>query len=52
MDCSVLLFGKIPDSPWLPDLFLKSTYSRTLVTRTLTGNEKRFELAGNLNYRG
>ena len=27
-------------------------YSRTLVTRTLRGNEKRFELAGNSSYRG
>ena len=27
-------------------------YSRTLVTRTLKGNEKWFELAGNSRYRG
>ena len=27
-------------------------YSRTLVTRTLKGNEKRFELEGNLSYQG
>ena len=27
-------------------------YSRTLVTRTLQGNEKRFELTGNSSYRG
>ena len=28
------------------------TYSKTLVTRTLKGNEKQFELAGNSSYRG
>ena len=27
-------------------------YSRTLVTRTLKGNKKRFELEGNLSYQG
>ena len=27
-------------------------YSRTLVTQTLKGNKKRFELAENLSYRG
>ena len=27
-------------------------YSRTLVTRTLKGNEKRFELKANSSYRG
>ena len=27
-------------------------YSRTLVTRTLKGNEKRFDLAGNSSYWG
>ena len=27
-------------------------YSRTLVTQTQKGNEKRFELEGNLSYQG
>ena len=32
--------------------FQKNKYSRTLVTRTLKGNEKQFELAGNSSYQG
>ena len=30
----------------------RSTYSSTPVTRTLKGNEKQFELAGNSNHQG
>ena len=39
---------EFPHRLWLLDI---DTYSRTPVTRTLQGNEKQFELAGNSSYR-
>ena len=42
-----------PKATWFATLTVKQwKYSRTPVTRTLEGNEKQFELAGNSSYRG